>query len=153
VVENLYRALLGRSGDAGGMNAFEQFLQNGGTVEQVEAAMIGSLEYLTNHGGGVNDGFLSAVYHDLLGRAIDPNGLAFFRQEMVAGVSRATIAVQLISSPEGRSVLVHSFYTRFLRRGADQGGAGTWTGVLQRGGRDEQVIAALMGSDEYFARL
>src|SRR5205823_7997422 len=29
VVQNLYLSLLGRSGDAGGMNAFVQFLQNG----------------------------------------------------------------------------------------------------------------------------
>lgn len=153
VVQDLYLSLLGRPADTGGLTSFTQFLQNGGTVEQAKSAMIGSLEYLYNHGGGTSAGFLSAVYYDVLGRGLDGNGQAFFGQELAAGVPRAFVAVQLINSTEGRTALVQSFYTHFLRRAADPGGEDTWRGVLEQGGRDEQVIAGVVGSDEYFARL
>ena len=79
--------------------------------------------------------------------------VAELHQQLTASVPRATVAAEILSSSEGRDVLVQRFYLRFLRRGADPGGEAGWAGVLQHGGRDEQVIAGLVGSDEYFARL
>jgi hypothetical protein len=48
---------------------------------------------------------------------------------------------------------VQGDYQRFLHRAADNGGLSSFTGALQHGARDEQINIAMVGSDEYFARL
>ena len=45
-VETLYQTFLGRSADAGGLKAFTDALRHGWSVETVEAAILGSPEYL-----------------------------------------------------------------------------------------------------------
>ena len=62
-------------------NAFG-FFSAGGTVEQFIAILAGSQEYFQNRGGASNNGFLSALFQDALGRAIGPGGLAFFGGEL-----------------------------------------------------------------------
>lgn len=73
VVQGLYRTYLHRSADLSGLNTFTLFLGNGGTAEQVAVALIGSAEYIRLHGSS-NDGFLSAVYQDLLHRTVGFSG-------------------------------------------------------------------------------
>src|SRR5262249_53078324 len=75
-LDQLYLRLLDRPIDPAGENGWTAFLAGGGTLEQVEAAILGSPEYLTSQAGGTTRGFLDAVYTDVLGRAIDPAGLA-----------------------------------------------------------------------------
>jgi uncharacterized protein GlcG (DUF336 family) len=55
-----------------------------------------------------------------------------------------------LASTEYRQELVQSFYQQFLHRTADPNGLSVFVGALQFGDRDERVIAALIGSDEYF---
>jgi hypothetical protein len=49
--------------------------------------------------------------------------------------------------------LVQAFYQRLLHRQAESAGLEGWTEALQAGTRDEQVIAAIAGSSEYFAQV
>jgi hypothetical protein len=58
----------------------------------------------------------------------------------------------IFSSPEYRQGLVQGYYRDFLGRDADAGGMSTWLNLLRQGGRDDQVIAAIVESDEYFSR-
>jgi hypothetical protein len=153
VVGGLYQKLLGRSADAGAVTAFVNLLASGGTVEQVRATLLGSDEYFQKGGNTTNDGFLDNLFLDTLGRHIDPGALPVFRQQLQAGTSRATVALTILTSVEYRQDFIQSAYQRFLQHAADSGGLSAFTGLLQNGGRDEDVNAALVGSGEYLSRL
>jgi hypothetical protein len=98
-----------------------------------------------------NAAFLSAVYEDLLGRAPDAGGLAFFEGLLAAGVSRAQVAYDIATSPEYRSNFVQFIYAYFLGRPADPGGLASWVGALNAGWSDQQVVEGIMDSAEFYA--
>jgi hypothetical protein len=72
-IQNLYVHRLGRNAEPEGLNNWLLFLENHGTGEMLEEQICASLEYF-NRSGGTNAAFLSALYHDVLGRAVDPTG-------------------------------------------------------------------------------
>jgi hypothetical protein len=150
-VQQLYLTYLGRPADLGGLNAFVASLSHGGTVEQVKATIIGSPEYFSR-AGGTNIGFVTAMYHDLLGR--DPDaGAAIWTTRLNAGMSRPSAALGIIKSLEGMTYLVQTLYQRYLHRQADAGGIAGFTAALSRGMHDEQVISTLVASNEYFTSI
>jgi glucose/arabinose dehydrogenase len=151
-VQGLYQRYLHRAADAGGLANAVAFLQAGGTVEQVAAALAGSPEYYQNRGGGTNDGFLNALYQDVLRRSPDPAGRALFDQQLANHVSTAAIATDLLVSAEYDADTVEDDYGLFLHRAADATGLSTFTNMLQQGTRDEIVSAFILASDEYYAR-
>ena len=59
-----------------------------------------------SRGGGTNQGFLTAVYQDALGRAIDTSGQTFFTQALAAGASRDQVAAIIVSSVEFRTIAI-----------------------------------------------
>jgi hypothetical protein len=152
-VQKLYTLLLHRSADSAGLTAFVGQLENGATVESVAGQIAGSGEYFTNRGGGTNDGFLTALYQDELGRALDPSGKANWEQALANGTSRATVALTILGSQERRQDLVKSLYLQFLHRAVDPSGLANFVNFLNTGGSDEQVIAILVGSPEYLSHV
>jgi hypothetical protein len=148
-LQNLYAQLLHRSVDATGMGAFMAVMSEGATMEQVTAAIEGSAEYFQTRGGGTNTGFLSALYQDQLGRAVDPTGQAVFTQALAGGVSRGQVAMTVLTSDEGRGDLVGGFYQGFLQRDADSMGMSAFLTAMRQGLNDDQLIATLLGSAEY----
>jgi uncharacterized protein (TIGR03118 family) len=152
-VQAAYTLLLHRSADPAGLSFFSQFLTSGGTVEQMNSMLAGSVEYFQNRGGGTNTGFLNALYQDALGRAPDPTGQMTFLQDLANGQSRTEVAMVIFTSPEYFQKLVQGFYQQFLRRAADPGGLSANVAALQSGVRDETIIAMLIASQEYFARV
>lgn len=152
LVRDLYVWLLHRQADPGGENAWVDFLSRGGTIEQVQTELIASQEYFTSRSGSTNSGFIRAVYADLLNRRPDPEGERWFSQMLASGGSRLQMATQIVNSGEARSLRVRQFYQWLLRRDADPGGLYWGVDALNRGVRDEELIAVIVGSDEYFLR-
>ncbi len=148
-VNQLYEQYLSRPADPMGLSGFVSFLRGGGTLEQVAAYLIGSPEYFNGHGGGSNDGFVKALYEDALGRPVDAPSEAYWDQVLSLHVPTSQIATAILSSAEYDTDLVMGFYQTFLRRAADTNGLNGNVKYLQGGGRDEIVIAALVGSPEY----
>jgi hypothetical protein len=152
-VENLYGRYLHRAADPLSLNAVIAFLAAGGTVEQVAARLAGSQEYFDTRAAGSVDGFLDSLYQDVLQRGVDPGAQAAFGQAIAAGVSRVQLAAFVLGSMEYEQDLVQRCYRHYLGRSADASGLGFSVNALQIGVRDEQILAAIVGSDEYFARL
>lgn len=152
LVWNFYRRFLERIADDFGLNASIAFLAAGGTDEQVEAEIIGSPEYFQRN-GGTNDAFLTAVYRDLFHRDVDSGARAAYGQALAANVSRIALAQTILTSTEAFQGLVDQLYMADLARHADPGGLVTFTDALQKGARDEDVNATLVGSAEYFSRV
>lgn len=152
LVSSLYVWLLRRQADTGGRSAWVDFLSQGGAIEQVEVGLISSHEYFFNRAGGTNSGFLRAVYADLLNRRPDPGGESWYGRALAAGVPREQVVVEIINSQEAKELRVRRFFWWLLRRDADPLGLFWGVDALNRGARDEDVIAALLASDEYFLR-
>jgi hypothetical protein len=153
LIGQLYAHYLHRPADQGGLNTFLNQLNSGVTNESVAAQLAGSAEYFANRGGSTNQGFLQALYPDVLGRPPDTNGLNTFLGQLAAGVTRQQVAMQLLTSTEYRQNLVQGYYQLLLGRAADPGGLQTFVTQLQQGATDESVIVSLAGSTEYFANV
>ncbi len=150
VIDALYVHYLHRHADPGGLSAALQFLQSGGTDEQLASIIIGSPEYLALH-GGTNDGWLDAVYSDVLNRPPDPGGRATFTQALSFNVSRQQVAFEILGSDESLSDQINADYQLFLGRPADPSGITAWLGFLHQGGKLEQVVIGLISSPEFSA--
>ena len=147
-VDQEYSALLGRPADAFGRSTFSSWLDAGATPEQVETKILASPEYLTR-AGGTTSSYLDALYRDALGRKMDASGAATFGQALDAGVPRDVIASTVLTSVEGDQRQVQELYQQFLHRTAEPGGLTTWVTALQHNIRTDQVMAEILGSDEY----
>jgi hypothetical protein len=108
-----------------------------------------------------NAAFVDHAFRDLLHRDIDFGSLRAWtnqlnlrqsqgwspldaRKEVVSGIDHST---------EYRQNLVATYYRALLRREVDPNGMQNFVGLMTTQGRtDEQVIAALVGSDEYYVR-
>jgi hypothetical protein len=64
--------------------------------------------------------------------------------------TRADVAQMIATSTEYRSNLIESYFQRFLRRPASSSEINYWVGLLASGSTDEQVIAHLLASNEYY---
>lgn len=92
-------------------------------------------------------------YRDALLRGVDPAGGSAFGQLLRGNqASREQVAEVVFGSPEYRRNLVGDCYQRFLHRAADESGLEFFTTALQRGARSTQILAGLIGSEEYQAQ-
>jgi uncharacterized protein (TIGR03118 family) len=98
----------------------------------------------------MNERFIAQLYLDLLHRAADPGGLAFFSQMLNSGATRAQVVTAMERSQEFDSVTVQTIYNKFLHRAADPTGLTAFTNLLASGTTIEQVEALIAGSQEYF---
>jgi hypothetical protein len=149
-VTALYRQFLGRAPDPGGLAYWSAYLYQGGTIEALSQALVSSPEYYEVRGGGTADGFLTAVFQDALGRAIDPAALTYFEGQMAGGASAADVAAAIFSSDEYHRVRVSEFFQELLNRPADPGALTYFAGELDDGLTDQYVIGQLLASDEYY---
>lgn len=101
-------------------------------------------------GGAWMDPWLSAVYVDLLGRPIDPSGLAYWKGRLAGGLTKADLAHQFAASDEWLGVVVDDLYWSILDRGPDAGGRAFWISELRQGRPTANVVASFFSSDEYF---
>jgi hypothetical protein len=152
-IVSLYQKLLHRLPDPKAFTAWGNFLNQGGTYEELEAKILGSAEYFANRGGGSVNGFLAAVYADVLGRSLDPFGQRAWDGQFAGGVSLSTVVARILLSPETEQDLVASWYPEFLRRPVDSTGLAIFSRALENGMPDEQVVVDILGSDEYFSRV
>jgi hypothetical protein len=145
VVQDVFQKLLLRPADQAGQDTFVGILAAGGTIQQVVAGVAGSAEYFQTRGGGTQNGFINALFQDVLGRAAGPGDIAAFQ-----GQSQAQVANAVVGSTEYTGALVSNFYTRFLFRAPDGGGFFFFASQLAGGRRVEQVIGDILSSDEFF---
>lgn len=150
LVTSMYTTYLRRSPDSAGLAFLVGLLKGGVSDEAIRAGMLGSGEFYSL-AGSTPAGYVSSLYTAVLGRPVDPAGLATAQAELASGRSRAQVAAAILGSPEYRRLLVGNWYEEFLRRPADPAGMGEYAGALAAGVTDEQVIDILVGSDEYYA--
>jgi hypothetical protein len=91
-VEALYRDLLGRAADPGGLTHWEAELAAGAAPSAVVSGFLSSEEYRSD--------FVETQYSDLLHRTADPAGLAFWVSEIQDGTSFESVVSDIAGSSE-----------------------------------------------------
>lgn len=101
------------------------------------------------------DGQIAELYRLGLGREPEPDGLAHWRAEVVAGRPLADVAADVYGSREARALaggtdagLVSALYRGLLQREADTEGLSYWTGRMAAGMPSAEVARAFHGSVE-----
>jgi Domain of unknown function (DUF4214) len=151
-IDDSFTRFLHRSADPAGKQAFLGLLSAGATREQIDAIIVSSPEYFQARAGGTNTGFATALFQDVLGRNIDSAGASFAKGFLASGGSRLAFTQLVQSSPESDAHEVRGLFQQLLRRDADAGGLAAFTAARHSGASDEQIAAAIAGSDEYFQR-
>jgi hypothetical protein len=151
VVSGMYQKYLGRAGDAGGITYWVGQLENGGTTdEQLAALFIQSDEFYANH-GNTDAGWIDGLYNVVLGRNADAAGKTSWLNALNSGWSYTQVAYAFTGSTEQLSQKVAGFYQTLLHRAPNSAqDVSYWVGSIQGGVHDENVMAAFIGSQEYF---
>jgi hypothetical protein len=158
-VEEVYHKLLHRDADANGLQSSLNLLRGIPAIPgvtdllgQLEANIMGSVEYFQLH-GGTNTGFLTGIYQDVYGRAVDPTGAITFGTLLVQGVSRTLVAKDVLFSTEADGLLASGYYQTLLKRSADPNGLNSWITALHNGASQETVLLGFLASDEYYQKV
>jgi hypothetical protein len=148
LVNSYFQGLLGRPA-LGDLSLFVPLLQSNHTDESVQALIASSPEFFS-HNGGADAGFVAALFHDFLQRTPSSAELSFW-ETALGTMTRDQVASMILGSLEYDTDLVKSYYLQFLQTSADSAHLAFFASALNGGTlTDEQVIAALIGTDEYF---
>jgi hypothetical protein len=152
VIGQLYVNELGRpvGSDPGGAWWTDQLRTH--TPEQVAASLVASDELFNNpnFGNADNDTYIAAVYRALLGRAPDTDGAAFWHAFLASGHPRWQMTLGFTSGPEWAGITIDRLYALYHLGSPDSGGRSYWAGRLLAGMRDEQMVANVVSSDQYY---
>jgi uncharacterized delta-60 repeat protein len=146
LIDTLYREVLDRAAEAGGLGACLSFLEGGHTAEELRAEILGSDEYLAGHA----DDFVGAVYQDVLRRTPDAAGRPAWEEALAQGRTRAEVTLAILRSRETQTLVVRDLYEGLLDRPADDAGLAAFAEALQAGVTEVDVRAAVAASAEYF---
>ena len=91
---------------------------------------------------------LEELYVTALGRLPDPEGLAFWEQQLKSGKSWEKISDAVIDSSEGRKRYVRELYTFLLGREPGAAEMEAWLNVLEHGGTRAEVFREFLESEE-----
>jgi hypothetical protein len=150
-VTNAYQSYLGRTPAASEVAGWVGQMQRGLSDEQLEAGFIGSVEYINNH-GGPGAGWVSGMYHDLLGRTPAQSEVNGWVTNLNNGMSPQAVAYGFAASVEREAQRVTADYLTFLGRTPAQSEVNGWVSTFQHGTSNEDVVAGFVGSPEYFQR-
>jgi len=148
-----YATYLGRGPDPSGAAGWLDAMKRGATIQQMEAGFIGSDEYYAK-AGGTDAGWVQQLYQHVLGRpGADTEVQAWTRALSANGASRYQVSMGFLVSYEHLTDVVDAYYWDLLGRGIDPTGNHGWVIAIQGGVRVEAVIAGIVASQEYRAKV
>jgi len=119
------------------------------TANQKKVGSAGGVGSVTVSAG--NASFVEDLYHDILGRLGTDNEVAYWASQIAGGMTRGAVAAFFSTAPEVDHDLVISDYGLMLGHAPDAQGLAYWQGVLDAGGYDESLLAALAATPDYYA--
>lgn len=150
VIAGQYQQILGRSPDGPGLAYWSQHVRGGMRIAALASNLYASAEFYAA-AGNTDAGWVNAMYQNILGRAPDPTGHAYWMGQLAAGVPRQTLANALFLSYESNIKRVDALYAQILGRAPDPGGRDYWGKQLATLD-DINLAALLVASDEFYAR-
>jgi len=135
----LYLAYFKRAPDLGGYDYWVGRLIAGtANPYWVSDAFADSPEFKATYGSLDNPSFVDLVYQNVLGRAADPAGRAYWIDQLNKGMSRGAVMTNFSESPENVQATLPKVdtarvYLAILQRSPDPDGWGYWTGQMAQG--------------------
>lgn len=120
-VARLYIGLLGRGEDPAGLQYWVDLIGKGASEHDVAASFLASPEYASRYGTPTNGTFIDELYRNALGREPDAGGRAFWETALANGVDRASVALGIVESREGKDHLFGAVDAFALYQGPGQG--------------------------------
>jgi hypothetical protein len=99
--------------------------------------------------GSANQIWLNQVYEALLGRSIDPTGLAYW-SNVLSGASRTQVAYLIEQTSAYRTVEIQNAFQKLLGRAADTNSLNYFLGLMSQGTTIQTVEAIIAGSAEFY---
>jgi hypothetical protein len=97
--------------------------------------------------------YVTAVYEDVLDRAPDSDGLAFWANLLDKGTAISSVAESIAHSAEYyANFVIKPDYLALLGRAADTDGVQYWTTKMQAGLTDQQLEAQFAAADEFYTK-
>lgn len=152
VVTQAYEDYLGRAPDSAGLDYWVGALGRGVTDEQLAASMVASDEFFAAAGGD-NRAWVDALYLKLLGRTAEGGGESSWLNALSQGETRFQVALAIAASPEHEASIVTADYAQLLHRTGSPAEINAWVAPMHAGLTDEELLARITASDEYFDRL
>ena len=101
--------------------------------------------------GAPHQQYVMSVYEDVLGRAPDPGGLAYWSNLLDSGTAISSVAAAIAHSDEYyANFVIKPDYLKLLGRAADDAGVQFWTVQMDAGATDQQLEADLVSSSEFY---
>jgi hypothetical protein len=97
-----------------------------------------------------NASLVDKLYHQVLSRSADDQGLIYWTAKLNAGASLDVVAQGIFNSPERLVPLITQFYQKYLLRATDAGGLKHWVADWQATGGSDDVVDSILGSQEFF---
>lgn len=102
VIQGIYIALFGRPADPGGLAYWNEVTKNGADLSEMLRVLPATEEYTSRFEGQTPDQVITSIYLALFNREPDPEGLAFFKEQLASGAQNmATIAVNILQGAQG----------------------------------------------------
>lgn len=166
-VARLYIAAFGRNADSAGLIQQYAGLRSGLSLAQLGDGLAGSAEFANRYGALSNADYVNALYQNVLGRAGDASGVAFYNGALARGASRGTILAAFADSDEERGRLnsnpnityaataeeqVARLYDAAFGRDADPTGFPLYTQAIINGTSLQTVALSFLSSPEFANR-
>ena len=157
-VARLYFAYFLRIPDYGGLQFWAGHYGEGNSLQSIADFFAGSAEFAARYGSLGNAEFVTLVYNNVLGRAPDEGGLAYWTGRLDSGeLTRGGVMLGFSDSAEyqsiiGNEVYVTMMYMGMLRREPERSGFDFWVGYMDSGNSGLDLINGFLGSPEYRQR-
>jgi len=149
-VDTTFSDVLGRAPSSAERSFWLNALSTGTDRTELVRSLLSSSEYQANT--GTLGGFVDSAYQDVLGRAAEAAGKAYWVNFLSTGGTRSQFAQTLLTSSEYRLNTIASYYQDYLGRTPGPSESNWWLGQVQSGAVTLGAIAqSFLGSDEYFA--
>ena len=157
----LYQAAFDRVPDQGGLGYWIYQMDGGMALSQVATGFINSAEFKTLYGDNPsNSAFVTLLYDNVLHRAPDAGGYAYWMNELAHGVSREEALIGFSESTENKVSLMafsmdgnmgkdYRLYQAAFDRKPDVSGLDYWYHQLNSGVTLEQVASGFINSAEF----
>jgi hypothetical protein len=159
-VTRLYFAYLLRIPDAGGLQFWIAKKRAGTTPQQISSSFAASSEFTTRYGNLTNEQFVELVYQNVLGRAGDASGIAYWTGQLDTGAkNRGAVMVGFSESSEYKtleqpSVDVAVSWIDLFGTAPDSTDFTTWVTAIKGGKASATTLAAnLLATASYAARM
>jgi hypothetical protein len=103
----LYQAAFNRTPDSGGLGYWISQMDHGQSLQSVAHDFVGSSEFSSTYGSNRSDAaFVDLLYHNVLHRAGDAGGAAYWQQALHDGALRESVLAAFSESQENQAALI-----------------------------------------------